>query len=160
MRIICFLILLIGFKVSIAQKWTQLGNTSIDYYSLVDDTDTLVIYKKASAAIAVPATMSIDFQQLFLHDPYSFDTINDSCLHFRTFMVDTNVQSILSPYGIEGFVYFIKRDIKISEDKEIWSLTNLFGQGQPCWPGIILRRLKSHNASIEFIAVIKGLCEI
>jgi hypothetical protein len=160
MRFIFFLILSLGWNVSFGQMWTQIGNTPIEYRSLVNETDTLYLFKKNTEVIAVPTTMSADFKQLFLQDPYSFDIINDSCLHLRTFMMDESVQSILNPFGIDYLVYFISREIKKFTDTETWSLINLYGQGQHCWPGIVIRRSKSLIDPIIFLAVIRGVCEI
>jgi hypothetical protein len=160
MKIAFLIILVMECKFSFAQSWTKLENTAIEYISIVDHTDTIIFYKKDSAAIAVPTTMSNDFRQLFLQDQHSFDIINDSCLHFRTFMMGDSVESILKNYGIEQVVYFINREIKRTKGEETWSLTNLYGQGQPCWPGIVIKRSKNKASPKRFLSVIRGFCEI
>jgi hypothetical protein len=160
MKIAYLIILMLGCKFSFAQKWTKLGNTSIEHISIVDHTDTIVFFKKDSAAIAVPITMLKDFQQLFLQDQHSFDMINDSCLHFQTFMMGDSVESMLNIYGIKQVVYFIKREIKKTRDEETWALTNVYSQGQPCWPAIVIRRSKNKAAPMKFLSVIRGFCEI
>lgn len=148
-------------RFSFAQNWTALGDTKIEYASIIDQDrdDTTVFFKKDSKAIGVPVTMSTDFQQLFLQDQQSFDIINDSCMHLRTLMLGDSVELMFKSYQIKHLVYFVDRKIIMKKDEETWGMMILYGQGQPCWPVIFIKRMKN-KLSIKFISFNRGFCEI
>ena len=160
MKPIYLIVLLLACKVSFAQNWTLLEGTKIGYISVVDHGDTIVFFKKDSEVIAMPPIMVNDFRFLFLQDQHSFDMINDSCLHFGTFMISDNVEAMFKNYRIEYIVYITKREIKMTNDEEIWILTNPGGQGQPCWPYIFIKRLRNKSTPIKFLSIRRGACEI
>jgi hypothetical protein len=160
MKTIYLIVLLSACKVSFAQNWILLEGSKIEYISVVDRGDTIVFFKKDSAVIAMPPIMLNDFRLLFLQDQHSFDMINDSCVHFRTFMISDSVEKIFKNYGIEHIVYITKREIKETNDEEIWILITPYGQGQPCWPYIFIRRLRNKSTPIKFLSIRRGACEI
>jgi len=160
MKTIYLIVLLLACKVSFAQNWTLLEGSKIEYVSFVDRGDTLIFFKKDSAVIVMPSIMSNDFRQLYLQDQYSFDTIYDSCMRIRTFMIGDSIEAMLGAYGINYIVYFPKREIEKTNNEETWILTNPYGQGQPCWPYIFIRRLRNKSTPIKFLSIRRGACEI
>jgi hypothetical protein len=49
---------------------------------------------------------------------------------------------------------------KETNDEEIWILITPYGQGQPCWPYIFIRRLRNKSTPIKFLSIRRGACEI
>jgi hypothetical protein len=137
-----------------------LGSTDIDYISIIDNGDTLVFFKKYSVAVAIPFKMSDDFHHLFLQDKHSFDMINDSCMHFRTSMIGDSIDAMFKSYEIEYVVYFLKREVQKKKNEEVWIMTNPYGQGQPCWPSIYIKKTNNKLTPIKFLSIRRGMCEI
>ena len=160
MKTACFIALLIMCKCCFAQKWTQLGSTSIQYISVTSQGDTIALFRKDSAAIAMRPELFEGFKELFLYNQGSFAIINDSCSHIGTYMLSDGAGSVLKTYGIGHVVYFIKLDVKKTGDEETWLLTNLYGQGQPCWPAIVMKRSRNKAIPVKFLTIFRGFCQI
>ncbi|MBL7733288.1 MAG: hypothetical protein JNM88_19125 [Chitinophagaceae bacterium] len=160
MRNIFICILLLGSKLSVAQSWTAIENTTVKYTLVVYETDTLVIFKRASNTIIVPPALSADFRELFKQNERAFSIISDSSIHYGADMINDTVQHILKADKLRDPVFIISRNIVQENGIEKWGLKTLYGQGQPCWPGIIIMRSKKEPGAIQFLSFARGFCEI
>lgn len=160
MRNIFICIVLLGSKLSVAQSWTAIENTAVKYTLVVYETDTLAIFKRGSNTIIVPPALSADFRELFMQNERAFSIIADSSIHYRADMINDTVQHFLKAEKLRDPVYIISRNIVQKNEAETWGLTTLHGQGQPCWPGIIIMRSKKEPGVIQFLSYVRGFCEI
>jgi hypothetical protein len=149
-------------KFAFCQNWVSLGSTGIEFMYFKDNKDSILFFKKDSAAIGIPLTFSSDFYQLLSQDKKSFDLITDNCSHFDVIFISDTLDAIFNGSGTKKVVFFTERKIKKKSDgTELWFMTNLSGQVEPCWPQLHLRRF--HNKSInkiKLLSVEPGACQI
>jgi len=159
MKQLPFLFYFLISLASIGQQWSQLSNTGI--YKLSIAVDSCTYFKKDSSIIAVSERFQKDFTQLFIDSKEAFDSIFNNCSKISAFMFSDSLKNYYEKFNSHQVVYFIQRKIEKEDNILSWGMTNLYGQGQPCWPIIRLKRIRVNNIwKLLFLSIETGFCEI
>ncbi len=112
--------------------------------------------------IAVPEKLQTEFTQLFVDSKDSFDSIYKKCTGFSPVMIGDSLQTYFGQSKVNYIIFFVERkSVEKQGDIELWMMTNKYGPGQPCWPGIYIKRISINNVTkLLFISVNPGMCEI
>jgi hypothetical protein len=144
-----------------AQKWIPLENTDIEKISIKNDWHFVTYFKKDSGVISVPEKLQSEFTQLFSDNRGAFDSIYQTCSGFSPIMIGDTLQNYFEKSNVKYIIYFTKRIVKKEGNSIIWNMTNVYGQGQPCWPVIYVKRIITKNVvKLLFVSIDRGMCEI
>jgi len=110
----------------------------------------------------MPNSLGQDFKNLFADDKKAFDFIIDSCKGIRPFVFSDSLQSFFKESRIERVVWFTTRTVqKQSGNQESWNMTNMYGQGQPCWPSLWIKKsIINKRSKLNLVRIYRGMCEI
>src|SRR5262249_34774121 len=152
MKFILFVICLWFSATSHAQTWTQLPKTNIQKILIKNYFGFFTYFKKDSSVISVPGEMESDFSQLFVDNSNAFDSISRNCTGFSPYMIGDSLQNYFVESHVKYITFFVKRTVTEQGGVVVWLMTNMYGDGQPCWPSITLKKIGTGKTSkVEFI---------
>ncbi|MDP4263523.1 MAG: hypothetical protein Q8941_13430 [Bacteroidota bacterium] len=145
------------------QKWSVLTNTAIKRLKLSGGYDNITYFTNDSSMVAISNVFADDFSQLFIENPGCLDSI---CRKLTAVVPEFFVHDSLLKYfqecKIKHLVYLSQRTVRRIDDvKLLWSITNLYGEGQPCDTQIIVRKIiKRGQMRFKFISVKEVTCQL
>lgn len=144
-----------------AQTWENLSNTGIQKISIKTDWDFKTYFHRDSSLISVPNKLQSEFSQLFIDNQGAFDSICQTCAGLRLGILSDSLKTYFEKSKVKYIIYFTERTIREEGDTTLWGMTSFWGQVQPCWPVIHIKKIIIQNVvRLLFLFIDRGMCEI